>query len=114
MKPSTMARWALLLLIALLAWLQVRLWHGEGGRAEVEELRKAVQAQETVNAGLRRRNADLAAEVEDLKTGEAAVEERARQELGMIKPGEVYYRVVPQDSGAADAKEAATEQGAKQ
>ena len=109
-----MARWALLVLIALLAWLQFRLWHGEGGRAEVEALRKSVQEQEKVNAGLRRRNADLAAEVEDLKTGEAAVEERARQELGMIKPGEVFYRVVPQDGGAADAEKSAADQGAKQ
>lgn len=96
MKPTTIARWALLGLLTLLAGLQLKLWHGEGGRAEVEELRQAVRQQEKLNAELRRRNADLAAEVEDLKTGEAAVEERARQELGMIKPGEVFYRVVPE------------------
>ena len=108
-----MARWALLVLIALLAWLQFRLWQGEGGRAEVEALRMSVQAQEKVNAGLRRRNADLAAEVDDLKTGEAAVEERARQELGMIKPGEVFYRVVPQDGGAIEVDKAASDQGTK-
>ncbi|MBD8524774.1 cell division protein FtsB [Pseudomarimonas arenosa] len=95
-----MARWALLGLALLLAALQFKLWHGEGGRAEVEELRKALREQEQVNAELRRRNADLAAEVEDLKTGEAAVEERARLELGMIKPGEVFYRVVPDAEGA--------------
>ena len=46
------------------------------------------------NEGLRQRNQALAAEVKDLKDGEAAIEERARSELGMIKPGETFYRVV--------------------
>jgi cell division protein FtsB len=53
------------------------------------------------NAGLRQRNDALAAEVEDLKSGEAAVEERARSELGMIKPGETFYRVVEPDAPPA-------------
>jgi cell division protein FtsB len=53
-----------------------------------------VQQQARDNAGLQQRNDALAAEVEDLKSGEAAVEERARNELGMIKPGETFYRVV--------------------
>ena len=48
--------------------------------------------------GLQQRNDALAAEVEDLKSGEAAVEERARSELGMIKPGETFYRVVEPDA----------------
>ena len=96
-----MARWILLGLLIMLAGLQFKLWQGDSGRAEVEELRKAVREQEKLNAELRRRNAALAAEVEDLKTGEAAVEERARQELGMIKPGEVFYRVLPEDAEAA-------------
>ena len=83
-----------LLLIALLAWLQYRLWFGSGGQREVAELQQQVQAQTRSNAGLKKRNEELAAEVEDLKSGEAAVEERARSELGMIKPGETFYRVV--------------------
>lgn len=84
----------LLLLVALLAFLQYRLWTGEGGRRSVATLDDRVQAQARENAGLEQRNAALAAEVEDLKSGEAAVEERARSELGMIKPGETFYRVV--------------------
>lgn len=83
-----------LLLLLLLAGLQAKLWLGEGGREDVETLRGSVAAQERENVGLRRRNATLSAEVEDLKSGSAAVEERARTELGMIKPGEVFYRVV--------------------
>ncbi len=87
----------LLLLVALLAFLQFRLWTGEGGRRSVAALDDGVQAQARENAGLEQRNAALAAEVEDLKSGEAAVEERARSELGMIKPGETFYRVVETD-----------------
>lgn len=109
MKAPALARWALLGLLLLFGALQWRLWQGEGGRAQVDELRQAVREQEKLNAGLRRRNADLAAEVEDLKTGSAAVEERARQELGMIKPGEVFYRVVP-DAPPARSDEPAEDQ----
>ena len=101
-------RWLRILLVALvalLAFLQYRLWWGEGGRRSVAHLRGQVDQQAHENAGLKQRNAALAAEVEDLKSGEAAVEERARSELGMIKPGETFYRVVePQVDTPADAQ----------
>lgn len=89
---------ALLALAALLALLQSRLWLGSGGYRAVAALEQQVQAQTRENAGLQERNDALAAEVEDLKSGEAAAEERARSELGMIKPGEVFYRVVESDA----------------
>lgn len=89
-----MARLIALLLLALLVALQVRLWAGSGGLAEVRQLEQTVERQRAENAALERRNEALAAEVEDLKRGQAAVEERARAELGMIKPGETLYRVV--------------------
>ena len=92
-------RIVVLLLVALLAWLQWRLWFGNGGQREVEALRAQVAAQSRENEGLKQRNAALAAEVRDLKSGEAAIEERARSELGMIKPGETFYRVVDQRPG---------------
>jgi len=87
-------RIVLLVLIALLAWLQYRLWFGNGGAREVAALEAQVAQQARQNEGLRERNEALAAEVADLKSGEAAIEERARSELGMIKPGETFYRVV--------------------
>ena len=90
----------LVLLLALLAWLQYRLWFGNGGEREVAALQAQVQRQARDNTGLRQRNDALAAEVQDLKSGEAAVEERARNELGMIKPGETFYRVVEPESSA--------------
>lgn len=99
-------RLLLVVLVGLLAFLQYRLWMGEGGRATVAALRQQVDAQTRENAGLQQRNDALAAEVEDLKSGEAAVEERARSELGMIRPGETFYRVV--ESGAGAAPDAAT------
>jgi cell division protein FtsB len=74
--------------------LQVKLWAGLGGRGEVQALQDTVATQSEENAALKLRNAALAAEVEDLKSGKAAVEERARSELGMIKDGETFYRIV--------------------
>jgi cell division protein FtsB len=94
-------RLLLVVLVGLLAFLQYRLWTGEGGRRSVAALRQQVELQDRENTGLQQRNDALAAEVEDLKSGEAAVEERARSELGMIRPGETFYRVV--ESGDPDA-----------
>ena len=101
-------RIVLLLLLVLLGWLQYRLWFGNGGQREVAQLEAQVTRQARDNAGLQQRNDALAAEVEDLKSGEAAVEERARNELGMIKPGETFYQVVePRDTQPAEPVEPA-------
>ncbi len=83
----------------LLVLLQFRLWVGDGSVAEVWGLRQQVEAQRTENAALRERNQALEAEVLDLKTGLAAIEERARSELGMIKEGETFYQVVKRPDG---------------
>ncbi|MEN1939754.1 cell division protein FtsB [Luteimonas sp. MJ246] len=96
-------RIVLVVLVALLAWLQYRLWFGNGGNQEVADLQAQVEQQARQNDGLRDRNAALAAEVADLKSGEAAIEERARAELGMIRPGETFYRVVDHAQPATTA-----------
>ena len=83
-----------LLLAALLIALQARLWFGDGSVPEVWRLEEAIAAQQAENRRLAERNAALAADVRDLRDGLAAVEERARQELGMIRRGESFYRVV--------------------
>ncbi|HVR80971.1 MAG TPA: cell division protein FtsB [Luteimonas sp.] len=105
MHPRAVWPVLLLVLLALLGWLQYRLWFGSGGEREVEALQQQVWQQARDNAGLKQRNEALAAEVEDLKSGEAAVEERARSELGMIKPGETFYRVVESEMTPAPAGE---------
>ncbi|HWS78692.1 MAG TPA: cell division protein FtsB [Thermomonas sp.] len=100
----------LILLASLLAFLQYKLWLGSGGQREVAALRAQVAAQQTGNLKLEQRNEALKAEVEDLKSGEAAVEERARSELGMVKPGETFYRVIEDGKPPASAPVAAEPQ----
>ncbi len=91
-------------LIVLLIGLQAKLWFGQGGRPEVQHLQERVATQRRENAELRKRNEALAAEVEDLKSGTEAIEERARSELGMIKPGEVFYQVVEPEAPAKESE----------
>ncbi len=100
-----MLRWVMLVLLLLLVALQFRLWFGEGGMRQVWQLERDLAAQEAENEKLSERNAELAAEVEDLRSGREAVEERAREELGMIGPDEEYYQVVePKRRGAPAAE----------
>ena len=84
----------LLVLALLLTALQAKLWYGSGGQREVAALKAQVAGQTAENRKLQARNDALAAEVADLKAGGEAVEERARSELGMVKPGETFYRVI--------------------
>ena len=84
----------IIILILLLVWLQYRLWVGDGSLAEVWRLNRAVEAQRAQNEGLRERNMALDAEVLDLKQGLDSIEERAREELGMVRKGETFYQVV--------------------
>jgi cell division protein FtsB len=82
------------LLIALLALVQFRLWVGDESLAEVWRLRRAIEFQTSENALLESRNHRLEAEVHDLKNGLEAVEERARLELGMVRRDEIYFQIV--------------------
>jgi cell division protein FtsB len=81
------------LLIALVL-LQYRLWVSHEGMREVWHLRQAVENQDAENAILAERNAQMKAEVADLKLGLTAVEERARNDLGKIAANETFYQVV--------------------
>lgn len=81
----------LLLLVLLLGGLQYRLWFGEGNLPSVWVLEDAIEVQQQDNAKLQARNDALMAEVTDLRSGIAAVEERARTELGMVRRGETFF-----------------------
>jgi len=83
--------WLFIVLILLLAGLQYRLWVGEGGLAQVSRLQQQIAEQQGENERLLERNRILEAEVMELKRGMETVEERARQELGMLKEGETLY-----------------------
>lgn len=78
-------------LACLLIVLQIRLWVSEDGLAEMTRLRQQVVFQRNENKELQNRNDRLEAEVEDLKKGFGAVEERARSDLGLISPDESFY-----------------------
>jgi cell division protein FtsB len=84
-------------LALLLLLIQYPLWLGKGGWLRVSELEKEVTAAQEKNEGLRQRNAKLASEVNDLKDGTGAVEERARFELSMIKQNEIYVQILGKD-----------------
>ena len=79
---------------ALIVLIQYPLWLGKGGWLRAWEVDRQVSAQKAKNTELETRNAALAAEVRDLKTGTEAIEERARHELGMVRPDETYYQIV--------------------
>ncbi len=78
-------------LLLMVVFLQYRFWLGDGGYADKRKLQAQVATQLAEVEKLRARNAALQAEVDDLKSGVAAVEGRARSELGMILPGETFY-----------------------
>lgn len=93
-------RWPILILILLAVLLQYPLWFGKGGWVRVREMSQQLQAQREVNERLEVRNAGLDAEVRDLKSGNEALEERARFELGLTGPGEIFVQT-PQSRGVA-------------
>ena len=88
-------RTLLVILVVVIALLQLKMWFGEGGFRDVQRLAVRVEEQARENEILALRNQELQAEVEDLRQGLHAIEERARSELGMIKQDEEFYQVVP-------------------
>ena len=94
-------RLILLCLTALLLLIQFPLWLGKGGWLRVWELDRQVSVAQKKNDELKARNAKLASEVEDLKQGTGAVEERARFELGMIKDTEIFVQILDPNAQSA-------------
>jgi cell division protein FtsB len=90
-------------LLVLLLGLQYRLWVSDGGMREVWRLRDEVAAQQAENEKLKERNRTLVAEVQDLKQGKTAIEERARTDLGMIRNDESFYQVMNDPQRKQDA-----------
>jgi cell division protein FtsB len=88
-------KWLAGALIVVVLLLQYRLWLSGDGVRELSRLSDAVERQESENSELESRNKQLIAEVADLKAGMAAIEERARSELGMIGRNETFFQVVP-------------------
>jgi cell division protein FtsB len=107
-------RWLLAVLLAILLVLQYRLWIAEGSLAELNRLEHQYDEQARINQELRQRNASLEKEVLELQTGTKGLEQRAREQLGLIREGETFYQFVDGrsiqsggDAGSAGAAAAA-------
>ena len=88
----------MIVLTVVLLLLQYRLWFSHAGLPSVLHLHRSVALQTEENAKLSERNQVLAAEVQDLKNGSGAIEERARSELGMVKKDETFFQIIEQEA----------------
>jgi cell division protein FtsB len=93
-------------LLAILVLLQYPLWFGNGGVIAAWRLSKEIAAQQAENARLKDRNQALEADVNDLKQGLQAIEERARAELGMVKQGEIFIQVIEEPPAKSPSDDA--------
>jgi cell division protein FtsB len=89
-------------LLVILLGLQYRLWVGEGSLAEVAMLKRQLARQNDELGALKELNATLQAEVDDLKQGLAAIEARARSELGLIREDETYFQLLDTDEASGE------------
>lgn len=81
-----------LLLLAMLVALHAQLWLGRGSLPSVQAMQRQIDVQKAANTKARQANEQLASEVQDLKEGLDMVEEKARGELGMVKPNEIFVQ----------------------
>lgn len=91
---NVVTRMLTFLLILVLALMQYQLWCGQGGIKDMWHLKRVIAIADIQNARMLEQNAVLFADVEDLRSGDEAVEERARNNIGMIRPGEHFYQIV--------------------
>ena len=99
-----------LLLIVFFALLQYRLWFGKNSVPDYLALKDEMQRQQLANEKLTQRNKLIYADINDLKSGLEAIEERARNELGMIKQGETFFRLIPNNRSRNNVNKKLTRQ----
>ncbi|MCP4990052.1 MAG: cell division protein FtsB [Colwellia sp.] len=92
------------ILLILFILLQHRLWFGKNSIPDYLALKESVIHQQDANNKLKQRNKLLFADTDDLKLGLEAIEERARNELGMIKDNETFFRLIPKDNSTRNVK----------
>ena len=91
------------MLLILLVGLQYRLWIAQGSLAERHRLQGQIEEQIRINSELQERNTALEREVLDLQSGNKGLEQRAREQLGLIRQGETFYRFVDKPAGTTAA-----------
>ena len=90
-------KWLFAVLLMLFAALQYRLWYGEGSLAHAAQLERDIKQQQAENDRMRERNRILDVEVEELKTGLDTIEERARNDIGLIKKDETFFMILDEE-----------------
>ena len=91
-------------LLVILIGLQYKLWFGDGSLSEVVQLNRELEIQKNKLQALEERNRILEAQVLDLQNGLDAFEEKARNDLGMIKQGETFIQLIPAEGGSSDGQ----------
>ena len=87
-----------LALLVVFSWLQYVLWFGKNGVVDFNQIESDIKVQQQVNSNLQVRNDEMFAEIDDLRQGLDAIEERARHELGLIQDGETFYRIIGEEN----------------
>ncbi|MCL9773437.1 cell division protein FtsB [Vibrio methylphosphonaticus] len=87
-----------LALLVVFSWLQYVLWFGKNGVVDFNQVESDIKVQQQVNGSLQTRNDEMFAEIDDLRQGLDAIEERARHELGLIQDGETFYRIIGEEN----------------
>lgn len=87
-----------IILIIITVFLQTKLWFGSGGVVSIWQFRQKIVELEQENAKMTERNEILAAEIIDLQTGLAAIEEKSRNDYGLIKKNEIFYQLLPRSN----------------
>ncbi len=93
MLNSLFGRVLVLIAAIVFCLLQSKLWMGDGGFLDIQEIKQEIALQKTENEKLSERNRILKAEVNDLKSGTEAIEEHARADLGLVKSDETFILV---------------------
>jgi cell division protein FtsB len=86
-------KWIVVILVLIILGLQYRLWFGEGSLEQIAELEREIEKQKIENATLQERNDLLLSQIRELKEGTEGLEEKARQDMGMVKEGETFYYI---------------------
>ncbi|RTE87118.1 MULTISPECIES: cell division protein FtsB [Gammaproteobacteria] len=94
-----------LVMVLIVLALQYRVWFGEYGARDIRELKQEVLRQQEANATVAQRNQLMYADIEDLRNAHEAVEERARNELGLIRENETFFRMIPREHETTEESE---------
>ncbi len=92
-----MRRFFVIILVLIIVWLQYRAWYGENSQHEIELLKQKIENQQKHNQSLSEQNKLLREEIKLIRNEPKILEEKARENLGLVKKNETFYRIIPAD-----------------